>query len=159
VVALIHDEVLLTAHTGDSRAVLCRDGAAVRLTEDHKPNVDVERKRIEAAGGEVVFLGCWRASHPTSTSYLACSRAIGDLLLKRPHEVVTAVPELTTRKLQPGDQFVVLASDGLWDVVDDATAVKIVLESMAADFLDGVLGALPTAPNLGTAVRLLLPLI
>ncbi|OEH76067.1 protein phosphatase [Cyclospora cayetanensis] len=44
---------LITAHAGDSRAVLCRDGEAIRLTEDHKPNSPAERKRIEKAGGQV----------------------------------------------------------------------------------------------------------
>ncbi|KAL8435688.1 hypothetical protein ACSSS7_002291 [Eimeria intestinalis] len=39
---------------GDSRAVLCRDGQALRLTEDHKPNAACEQKRIEAAGGQVM---------------------------------------------------------------------------------------------------------
>ncbi|KAL8444087.1 hypothetical protein Emed_006374 [Eimeria media] len=45
---------LITAHAGDSRAVLCRDGQAFRLTEDHKPNSASEQKRIEAAGGQVL---------------------------------------------------------------------------------------------------------
>ncbi|KAL8452973.1 hypothetical protein Emag_002059 [Eimeria magna] len=46
---------------GDSRAVLCRDGQALRLTEDHKPNSASEQKRIEAAGGQVVSVqGVWR---------------------------------------------------------------------------------------------------
>lgn len=47
-------EVLYVAHAGDSRAVLCRGGAAVQLTQDHKPvSVPEERRRIEAAGGEL----------------------------------------------------------------------------------------------------------
>ncbi len=47
-------------HAGDSRAVLCRGGKAVRLTEDHKPNLQPERGRVEAAGGRVEWQGCWR---------------------------------------------------------------------------------------------------
>jgi hypothetical protein len=48
------------APTGDSRAVLCRDAAALRLTEDHKPHLPQERCRIEEAGGRVDFQRCWR---------------------------------------------------------------------------------------------------
>lgn len=51
---------LYAAHAGDSRAVLCRDAAAYRLTEDHKPHLPQERSRIEEAGGRVDFQRCWR---------------------------------------------------------------------------------------------------
>jgi hypothetical protein len=51
---------LYAAHAGDSRAVLCRDGRALRLTEDHKPGLPRERARVEAAGGRVDFQRCWR---------------------------------------------------------------------------------------------------
>ena len=46
-------DVLYAAHCGDSRAVLCRGGEPLRLTEDHKPNLPRERKRVEAVGGRV----------------------------------------------------------------------------------------------------------
>lgn len=46
-------DVLYAAHCGDSRAVLCRGGEPLRLTEDHKPNVPRERMRVEALGGRV----------------------------------------------------------------------------------------------------------
>ena len=128
---------------------------AVRLTQDHKPQDATERQRVEAAGGEVVFLGCWRVSHPDCTSYLACSRAIGDLSLKVPAAVVScerhthpahrtltlglltrascaAVPDTTVRELRPDiDQFVIVASDGLWDVFQDREAVEFAAAAMA----------------------------
>jgi hypothetical protein len=51
VCALVVGDVLYVAHCGDSRAVLCRDGAAAPLTRDHKPaSVPEERRRIEAQG-------------------------------------------------------------------------------------------------------------
>ncbi|PNW84319.1 hypothetical protein CHLRE_04g229494v5 [Chlamydomonas reinhardtii] len=53
-------DTLYAAHAGDSRAVLSRRGAALRLTEDHKPNLPHERRRVEAAGGRVDFQRCWR---------------------------------------------------------------------------------------------------
>ena len=53
-------------------------GAAIALSEDHKPNRSDERSRIEAAGGVVVWAGTWRVG-----GVLAVSRAFGDRLLKR----------------------------------------------------------------------------
>merc|ERR1712196_489575 len=38
---------------GDSRAVLCRGGVAVDLSDDHKPEDEIELKRINAAGSMV----------------------------------------------------------------------------------------------------------
>lgn len=45
---------LLFDFAGDSRCVVCKKGQAVALTEDHKPYHDKEKKRIEAAGHEVL---------------------------------------------------------------------------------------------------------
>ena len=71
------EDTLTVAHVGDSRGVLCRAGYAVAITEDHKPDLEAEKARIEALGGFVSFIGCWRAM-----GILAMSRAIGDLFLK-----------------------------------------------------------------------------
>jgi serine/threonine protein phosphatase PrpC len=52
IVLFVHQRSFLTvANLGDSRAVLCRSGTAVQLSEDHKPNLPKERARIERAGG------------------------------------------------------------------------------------------------------------
>ena len=45
------------ANVGDCRAVLCRAGKAIRLSDDHKPNRRDEKARIERAGGHVVDIG------------------------------------------------------------------------------------------------------
>jgi len=49
----MREDKLFVANAGDSRCVLCRDGVAVELSFDHKPEDDSERTRIEAAGGKV----------------------------------------------------------------------------------------------------------
>lgn len=51
IVAFLQGEKLLVANCGDSRAVLCRQGKAIALSEDHKPSRPDERHRIETAGG------------------------------------------------------------------------------------------------------------
>jgi len=53
-VVLITPTKIFTANAGDSRAVLCRKGHAVPLSYDHKPENEVERKRIQAGGGDIV---------------------------------------------------------------------------------------------------------
>ena len=70
---------LLVANLGDSRAVMVkRNGSAEPLSEDHKPNRPDERARVQAAGGRVIFAGCWRVQGD-----LAVSRAFGDVHLKK----------------------------------------------------------------------------
>ena len=85
-------EVLWAAHAGDSRAVLCRGGQAVRLTQDHKPELSVEKARVEAVGGKVNFQRCWRVICPARNgrpaSGLAVSRSFGDLDFKEPSRSV-----------------------------------------------------------------------
>ena len=119
VVALVHDEAITVAHVGDSRGVLCRaNGAAQALTTDHKPELEAEKKRIEALGGFVSYIGCWRAM-----GILAMSRAIGDLFLK---PYVSAEPDVVSLPITPSDEFIILASDGVFDVFDNEQVVRIV---------------------------------
>lgn len=121
VVALLEEKALTVAHVGDSRAVLCREGSAIALTEDHKPELDPEKRRIEALGGFVSFFGCWRVM-----GILAMSRAIGDLFLK---PYVSAEPDVCSIAIDARDEFVVLASDGIFDVFDNDQVVRIVRSS------------------------------
>lgn len=120
---------LYAAHAGDSRAVLCRDGRAMRLTEDHKPHLMRERSRIEHAGGRVDFQRCWRVvvepRDGRPGSGLAVSRSLGDLDFKEPARFVESEPDVLRLPLRRGDGFVVLGSDGLWDVMSDEDAVSV----------------------------------
>jgi serine/threonine protein phosphatase PrpC len=53
-VVLITPTKIFTANAGDSRGVLSRKGHALPLSSDHKPENEAERKRIQAAGGDIV---------------------------------------------------------------------------------------------------------
>lgn len=57
VLALLHGRELIVANAGDSRCIMCRRGKAIDLSIDHKPEDDLERKRIEKAGGQVTADG------------------------------------------------------------------------------------------------------
>jgi len=124
--------VLTLANVGDSRAVLCREGAAVDLSSDHKCTRPDERERILAAGGTVV--------KDRLHGILAVSRAFGDAEHKRPlaaeiwgkpfaADPCTSEPEVTVEVVAAGpgrDEFVVIACDGVWDVMSSGQAVAFV---------------------------------
>jgi serine/threonine protein phosphatase PrpC len=126
---------LICANVGDSRAVLCRGGAIVELSFDHKPSRADERARIEAAGGTVV--------KDRVHGVLAVSRAFGDAEHKRgigqecwgrefSADPVTAEPEVTHEPLQPADEFAVIASDGVYDVMTSQQLVNFVRRKLLA---------------------------
>ncbi|KAL6758030.1 protein phosphatase 2C catalytic subunit [Haematococcus lacustris] len=118
VTAVVIGSKLYVANVGDSRAVLCRAGKAIPLSVDHKPNTKEERCRIEQAGGVVVWAGTWRVG-----GVLAVSRAFGDRPLKR---YVIATPDVKEEVLTSEDEFLIMASDGLWDVLGNADAVALI---------------------------------
>ncbi|KZO90732.1 protein serine/threonine phosphatase 2C [Calocera viscosa TUFC12733] len=107
--------VLYTANAGDARAVLCRDGKAIRLTYDHKGSDHMEAKRITDAGGFVM--------NNRVNGVLAVTRSLGDSAMK---EFVVGSPYTTETELGEDDEFMIIACDGLWDVVDDQSAVELV---------------------------------
>ncbi|XVF12982.1 hypothetical protein REPUB_Repub08aG0167300 [Reevesia pubescens] len=139
VVVLVGREEVVVANCGDSRAVLCRGGTAVALSRDHKPDRPDERERVEAAGGRVIN---WNGSRVLGV--LATSRSIGDQYLK---PFVIPEPEVSVIKRTMSDTFVVLASDGLWDVVSNEIACEVVrryldgqTKSRFSDFPEGCSG-------------------
>ncbi|CBI31627.3 unnamed protein product, partial [Vitis vinifera] len=117
VVAIVTPEKVVVSNCGDSRAVLCRNGVAIPLSSDHKPDRPDELLRIQAAGGRVIY---WDV--PRVLGVLAMSRAIGDNYLK---PYVISEPEVTTWDRSPEDECLILASDGLWDVVSNDTACGV----------------------------------
>ncbi|KAL9677409.1 hypothetical protein QQ045_005638 [Rhodiola kirilowii] len=116
--AVLVGDQLLVANVGDSRVVMCRDGNAIAVSRDHKPDQTDERQRIEDAGGFVMWAGVWRVG-----GVLAVSRAFGDRLLK---QYVVADPDIQEEKVDSSLEFLILASDGLWDVVTNQEAVEMV---------------------------------
>jgi serine/threonine protein phosphatase PrpC len=130
VVALKRGNDLYVANAGDSRAVLCRAGGqALALSEDHKPAHATERDRILAAGGFLSEIGgvC------RVNGNLNLSRAIGDLKYKQNSglhprdQIITAQPDVRHVKLEPGkDRFLLLACDGVWDVMTNQEAVDFI---------------------------------
>lgn len=117
VVALVGGRTITVANCGDSRAVLCRNGIALPLTDDHKAGREDETARVEAAGGQILFWNGVRVM-----GLLAVSRAIGDHSL-RPY--VIPEPEVTVLRRHPSDEMLIIATDGLWDVMNNQEACTL----------------------------------
>jgi len=128
VMTLLSPNHIICANTGDSRAVLSRGREAIPLSHDHKPYNQEEKQRIEAAGSHVKF--------NRVNGDLAVSRALGDFAYKRcstvtaANQAVTAFPEMITEKRTSDDDFIVLACDGIWDVMSSQDVVDKVREMM-----------------------------
>ncbi|XP_061358246.1 probable protein phosphatase 2C 76 [Gastrolobium bilobum] len=116
--AVLVDNHLYVANVGDSRTVISKSGKAIALSEDHKPNRSDERKRIENAGGVVMWTGTWRVG-----GVLAMSRAFGNRMLK---QFVVAEPEIQDQEIEEETELLIIASDGLWDVVPNEDVVSLV---------------------------------
>ncbi|KAD2021892.1 hypothetical protein E3N88_42002 [Mikania micrantha] len=118
VVAVVSDDEIAVANCGDSRAVLSRDGATMPLSSDHKPDRHDELERIERSGGAVID---WNGQRVMGV--LATSRSIGD---RQFYPYIIAKPEVTVNKREDEDEFIILASDGLWDVISNDLACHVV---------------------------------
>jgi serine/threonine protein phosphatase PrpC len=120
------DRTLLSANLGDSRAILCRDGKAIDVTRDHKPDDEQERERLVAMGEHIEWDDY---SQVHRVRNLSLSRAIGDRFAKPAvsGEVEIKLFPISSRTADKGgDEFVVLASDGLWDVMTSQDCVNYV---------------------------------
>ncbi|XP_024960318.1 probable protein phosphatase 2C 6 [Cynara cardunculus var. scolymus] len=102
---------IIVSNCGDSRAVLCRGMETIPLTVDQKPDRADELLRIEEQDGKVIN---WNGARVFGV--LAMSRAIGDRYL-RPW--IIPVPEITFTTRTDEDECLILASDGLWDVMSN----------------------------------------
>ncbi|CAN4086978.1 unnamed protein product [Withania somnifera] len=117
VVALICSSHIIVANCGDSRAVLYRGKEAVALSIDHKPSREDEYARIEASGGKVIQ---WNGHRVFGV--LAMSRSIGDRYLK---PWIIPEPEVMFIPRAREDECLILASDGLWDVITNEEACEV----------------------------------
>ena len=145
-VALVLGAALCVANLGDSRTVLCRSERKYWETSDHKPDEPRERQRIEAAGGHVSTPRAeGQINVPRLNGVLSVSRGLGDAMFKQPAEaangnggggdgnggggdgtpLLSAEPEITHRTISRFDEFLLLASDGLFDVMSSSYAVEI----------------------------------
>ncbi|KAK9664606.1 hypothetical protein RND81_14G055500 [Saponaria officinalis] len=154
-VGLIWQGMIYVANLGDSRAVigcLTRSNKIVaeQLTKEHNACMEEVRDELRSSHPDdssilVMKQGVWRIK-----GIIQVSRSIGDAYLKSPdlaldpsfprfhftapisRPVLTAEPSIYSRVLQPNDQFLIFASDGLWEHLTNQEAVQIVYNNPRA---------------------------
>ncbi|KAK3227219.1 hypothetical protein Dsin_007081 [Dipteronia sinensis] len=161
-VGVIWKGTLYVANLGDSRAVigsLSRSNKIVaeQLTKDHNASMEEVRQELRSSHPDdshivVMKHGVWRIK-----GIIQVSRSIGDAYLKRPEfsldpsfprfhlsepirrPVLTAIPSINARILQPNDKFLIFASDGLWEHLTNQEAAEIVYNNPRAGVAKRVL--------------------
>uniref|UniRef100_A0A673L0V3 Protein phosphatase 1G n=1 Tax=Sinocyclocheilus rhinocerous TaxID=307959 RepID=A0A673L0V3_9TELE len=132
VVALIRGKQLIVANAGDSRCVVSEKGKAVDMSYDHKPEDELELTRIKNAGGKVTMDGRVNGG-------LNLSRAIGDHFYKRnkalpPEEqMISSLPDVKVLTLNEDHEFMVVACDGIWNVMSSQEVVDFVNERLKTE--------------------------
>ena len=116
--------VVTCANSGDSRCVLSVAGKPVALSTDHKPELDSESSRIEAAGG---YIANGRVNGNLNlTRSLGDHEYKGDKALPPEKQIITCVPDITTHAIDDTTDFIILGCDGIWDVMPNSDAVNFV---------------------------------
>lgn len=124
VTAFVTPDKVIFANCGDSRGVLANNNSVRFGTYDHKPCNEEEKKRIENAGGSVMIRRV--------NGSLAVSRALGDFDYKNvsglppTQQLVSAEPDLSVMDRSDQDEFLVLACDGVWDVMTNEEVVSYI---------------------------------
>ncbi|MCO5611809.1 hypothetical protein L7F22_066068 [Adiantum nelumboides] len=141
VTVLVQGKDLVVGSVGDSRAILATrstEGSLVahQLTIDLKPNSPGEIERIEKCQGRVFALEdephisrLWLPY--ANTPGLAMARAFGDFCLKEYGLIAT--PQISHRKITDEDEFLVLATDGVWDVLSNEDVIDAISASTSKE--------------------------
>jgi len=128
VVVMMKEKEVWCANAGDSRCIAGVGGVAKALSQDHKPMDSKEKARIEAAGGFVEF--------NRVNGNLALSRAMGDFVFKmndkllQSEQIVTCYPDIVHDTVEEDWDFILLACDGIWDVLSNQEVTDFVTERL-----------------------------
>ena len=128
---------------------------AIELSWDHKPTRPGEKERIRKKGGKIEritndkgkLVGPYRVWEDEEGPGIAMSRSLGDFSAKRVGLI--SEPEVQNLQLTQQDQFIIIASDGVWDVCPSSEAVGFVMDQIQNK---GILEKSPPANNIAEAL-------
>ena len=109
------ERTLICANIGDSNGYLITKSKISQITKPHKCEDTSEVQRIKGTGG-IVFQG-------RIFGKLILTRTLGDKEMKK--YGVIPVPDFYTKKIEKDDLFVIIASDGIWDVINEEELYKM----------------------------------
>jgi protein phosphatase PTC1 len=127
VVVYISGRTLAVGNVGDAHVILDRNGRAERLSCAHRASDLKEAQRIRKAGGHITH---FQDDVPRVAGGLAVTRSLGDTRLK---DWIIAEPFIAEIVLQPGDERLIMACDGLWDWMTDQHAVDLLYQRRVTD--------------------------
>ncbi|TKW40691.1 hypothetical protein SEVIR_1G262400v4 [Setaria viridis] len=150
-VAAIRGYKIIIGNAGHSRCIISRNGQAIELTTDHKPENRNERRRIERAGGQVIkdrvvelpgeaegFFQQRGSGTARINGILTHSRAIGYFAFKNSknlnyqRQMVTCNPEVITMGITNDVEFLVIVSEGIWTFLTSQGVVDFIRSQLAA---------------------------
>ena len=124
---------IICANVGDSRAIIVKGDKAIPLSIDQKPDEPEESKRIKENGGEISQyeedgeksgpFRVWKKGE--AYPGIAMSRSIGDFIASKLG--VIPEPKFLEEKIDKDTKFIVVASDGVWEFLDNDTVKNMVM--------------------------------
>jgi len=120
-----NEKFITCANVGDSKCYLIKQNSLIKISEDHNCNDKKEVDRIKKKGG-MVFSGRVFGS-------LMLTRSIGDREMK--NYGVSSIPSINTFKISFDEVFIIIASDGVWDVVNEESLFNVCKENLNCEDL------------------------
>ena len=114
-ILLFQDNIVYCANVGDSTAFIVYDNFIKKISIDHKCTDPKEEERILLSGGKI--------TKNRVMGQLVLSRCLGDLYCKK--YGVSNIPDISVNKLEGNVKYVVVASDGVWDVVKENELLQL----------------------------------
>ncbi len=113
-----NERIIYSGNVGDSRTILIRQNEAIRISYDHKASDKSEIKRVKKEGGLIL--------NKRLFGTLAITRALGDYSFKNDVNRLSHIPYFAKIFIEQTDRFIIIASDGIWDVINEEMAFSLI---------------------------------